>query len=313
MKTVVATVGRFQTPYLHAGHVELLSKCFAMAEEKVVIFVGVSSMNNTEKNPLQFPVIRDMLMEECMYKGYNSSCEVVISPLKDVPFSDKLWSDNLDHELIEDAGHVLLIGGRDSFLQYYKGFSPTLEIPEVGKGGTSATEVRKGVTRPDAFSGVLQGQRFREGIIYAHNSRKYPIVYPVVDIVVWKVEDGKVLFLLGKKHGEENWRIPGGFVDAGDRLLESAAVREFQEECGEGMTFEKPVYVMSKSIDDRRFKGVKDSIMSTCFSIRVTEGEAVAGDDLGTVAWADIMEINEVNMIREHKVFIDKFNETHRR
>ena len=309
MRPIVATVGRFQTPYLHKGHLSLLEKCFKSAGEKVIIFVGVSGMNPTTKNPLSFEVIRDMLMEWYYSNIKNVGPDVEIRPLKDVPFSHELWSENLNNELCnEDGGlhEVLLIGGRDSFLKHYEGIISSLELPLVGDSTDAATVLRAEVTLPQVVShGNIQSKRFREGIIYGSN-RSYPNIYPVVDIVAFKEEDNTFKFLIGRKHGEKQWRIPGGFVDVTDANLEEAAARELEEECGD-LNYMYPVYLGSCMIDDRRYKGCRDQVFSTAFSINILSGTPMAGDDLAEVTWATAMEIVHLDMINEHAYFITKF------
>lgn len=46
-------IGRFQTPYLHEGHLDLLKQA-RNHSENVLVLIGTTSATGTDKNPLPF-------------------------------------------------------------------------------------------------------------------------------------------------------------------------------------------------------------------------------------------------------------------
>ena len=301
MYKVAATVGRFQTPYLHLGHRVLIKKLFALASERVVIYIGDTSMNPTERDQLPFKVRKDMI-KDFIRVHVKASHAVEIVQLKDNPFSDERWSETLSLSLRSRSADCVLVGGRDSFLNAYHGTVQTIEIPAIED--VSSTAIRAGIDIPslDMFS-EREKQWFRAGIIYGQYNRPYPNLYPVVDCIIWK-GDGSVL--LGRKHGEIQWRIPGGFVNADDHSFEAAAIREAHEEVGM-IELDKPSYVCSSIIDDRRYKGLRDCVYTSVFAMMYIYGKPEAGDDLEEVKWFQYEDILKLDMIEEHKTFIQNW------
>jgi 8-oxo-dGTP diphosphatase len=73
--------------------------------------------------------------------------------------------------------------------------------------------------------------------------------FPTVDVVV-ECQGGIVL--VRRRNEPVGWALPGGFVDAGERV-EAAAVREIAEETGLAVTLETLLYVYSNPARDPRF------------------------------------------------------------
>ena len=289
---MTVVVGRFQTPYLHAGHRKLIKTALNKATNTCLIVVGVTGMNQTSKNPFTEDDIHEMISEFLLEQNLKINVRL-LSGFKDVPFSDKLWTEKLD-ELIDDtktaqpiSESILVIGGRDSALSTYHGLGkyPTYEIESLP--GVSATAIRTACNKSlnhNNFNGIPAKVAYRMGIATAHNEKLYPNIYPTVDVIIHRPNQ----ILLGRKHGEEVWRLPGGFVDVSDKSLEHAALREALEECGDEPELEKPKYFMSLPVNDRRYKGVTDCVFTTVFTINSLWGDHQAGDDLEEVRWFDM-------------------------
>ena len=285
----VAIVGRFQTPYLHEGHKALIDHAVLCGDEEVIILVGRTGMNPTQKDPLSVETRITMIRDYVSEMGYTMTHCVLIHPFKDIPFSDKKWVEELDGFVGED---VVMIGSRDSFIEAYKangGANLTMIMPAVGEH--NATKLRDDVSVKSTHC-----RTFREGIIHAHNSKPYPNIYPTVD--QWWL-------LLGRKHGEEVWRMPGGFLDVTDASMEAAVTREIHEECG-NIALGIPEYVTSCPVDDRRYKGVPDTVFTTVFSVEYVTGTPKAGDDLEEVMWFTNKEIldGKVPLLKGHEQII---------
>ena len=100
-------VGRFQTPFLHEAHADLI-RTVAARHPKILVVLGVGPALVTRRNPLPFEARKQMLLE--------AFPEATVLPLKDGP-SDAAWGRRLD-ELIADTfptDDVVLYFFRDSF------------------------------------------------------------------------------------------------------------------------------------------------------------------------------------------------------
>lgn len=240
-------IGRFQTPYIHEGHKQIIKKAKELGD--VAIFVGCTSATGTDKNPLNFEVRAKMLSD------YVKSD--MIKPLWDMP-SDKDWSDQVD-SLIEQMGYkeATIFGGRDNSIEgYYSGKHKINIISSYGD--YSSTEIREDCKDlPN-----LVGREFRQGIIY-HTQNRYPIVYSTVDVILYDDSKKKDKILMGKKG--DKFALIGGFVDPHDKNLQEAACRELEEETAILMHPDRLHYFTSTKVDDSRYKGTKDSIMTHVF------------------------------------------------
>ncbi len=279
-------IARFQTPYLHEGHLDLIQKVKEQ-HDKLIIILGVSPVRSSRKNPYDFYTRETMIKKEFQ--------EIVVLPLSDHP-SDVDWSQNLD-KMLESAfpnENFTLYGSRDSFIPYYFGKKPIVELPE--HGDYSATELRKKYADK-----VSNSRDFRAGILYAlHN--QYKKVYPTVDIAVFRNKKAEIL--LGRKANSSNWRFVGGFSDPEDDNYETAALREMKEECGD-LTVDNLQYEVSAKIPDWRYKNEVDQIITLLFSCDYTEGEVQAQDDIKELEWFSVKDLktmkNAGKLSPEHK------------
>jgi bifunctional NMN adenylyltransferase/nudix hydrolase len=266
-------IGRFQTPHLHEGHQELIRAANNFSEN-VLVLIGCTAAIGTDKNPLDFET-RKKIFENRML------CE--IKPLHDM-VSDYDWSDQID-KIIDDLGfkEATIFGGKDNSIEgYYHGKHRIKIINPIGIH--SATALRKAV----GMSNPRSSEDFRAGIIYAAENR-YPIVYSTVDVIV--KNDNK--YLVGKKG--DKYCFIGGFVDPSDNTLQAAAIRELKEETGI-TDFGDIDYCGSIKIDDVRYKGTKDSIMTHCFLVRNARDleNEIQDKEFKHFVWATREELNDL-------------------
>lgn len=275
MKTGVI-VGRFQIDYLHAGHLKLIDTVIALSDN-IVMVIGSADKKFTDKNPLPYDVRISMLKDKVPH--------AVILALSD-NVDDGAWSINLD-KLLKDYKDVTLYHGRDGFGNHYKGNHPVVELKL--NYPNYATARRKLIGEEALWNSA----EFRRGIIYSQQNR-YPIVYPTVDIAIIKLvapfySPGVQVprnyeVLLGRKKDSKVWCFPGGFVDPKDKSILDAASRELSEELP-GIDHHGLSYIGSYKVDDWRYRGTKDSIMTTLFYGYKMSGNDKAGDDLHETQW----------------------------
>ena len=296
MTTVGVVIGRFQIDVPHEGHMALIQQV-QKRHQKVLICLGCAPVRLTRTDPLDFPTRARM-----MQKHFP---EATIVPLHDQQ-TDEAWSKNLDRMISEifPTDSALLYGSRKSFAKHYHGRWPVWELPEVK--APSGTELRELIA-----STVRDSPDFRAGVIYA-SANRFVHSYPVVDVAVLRYRGGlsgepeeKFEVLLCKKEhsllGE--WGFIGGFFGSPDQSYEDTAKREIKEEVGIDITGIQ--YVGSTPIDDWRYRGRGDCIVSTFFRATYSSGTIKAEDDIVDAQWFPISALPNI-LWKSHQILGQK-------
>lgn len=282
-------VGRFQVNELHDAHRELIDHV-RRNHPKVIIALGVTSKLGSRNNPLDFISRRQMIQESYM--------DVDIVAIHDNR-SDHNWSRELDRRIreVSPTGGVIIYGGRDSFISHYDGAFRTQELESDAYYNFSGTEIRNQLAKKSTSSAD-----FRAGVIYACSNR-YPTGYPTVDVAI--VHEGRLL--LGRKLNEDKYRFIGGFFDPkSDTSLEMAARREASEETG-GMSVEIDKYIGSFVVDDWRYRGERDKIITTFYQAKKLYGPSIPSDDIAELKWFDLTAIKADSIMYEHIPLMNAF------
>lgn len=282
-------VGRFQVPDLHEGHCDVI-EYVCDNHDKVIVFLGVSPIKATAENPLDFQARKQMLEA-----AYPERLDILYINDR---YSDEVWSRGLDeqiHHLLTANQTAILYGGRDSFIDHYKGQFPTQELEAEEK--VSGTEIRNEVGKKRTKASV----EWREGATWAALAR-FPTTYTTVDIAIFNEDETRIL--LGRKPDEGLWRLPGGFADPASETFEQDARREAQEETNLSIT--DPKYVGSFKIDDWRYKGERDKIKTLLFRAKKQFGDARAGDDIAEVKWFSVDDLALADIMPNHRVLVAK-------
>ena len=310
MNNIAVIYAPFQTPYL-TGYHEATIKDILGNHNIVVIALPVNRIPASKNAPLDFMMRKEMIEDRFIGK-------VLIIP---VP-QKKYMKDHTD--TLEAAVQNCL---SDHYLPYIPNdidFYTDMAVapPLYWKTARTTFLEREVETRKfimdHPYSLMNENdpmELFRKGVIYGLN-KQFPINYPTVDIAVSRVFRGKLQYLLAKKPGELGWRFAGGFKDRGDVSLEFAVLREGGEELlrkgvNPNEVFTKPLYICSMNVNDWRYQGNPDGIVTTFFEINFlgTDDQLEAGDDLangGMIQWWDLdlivdtdMEGEHVNLLRE--------------
>lgn len=283
-------VARFQSPYLHEGHIDILSQVLSH-HPRVIVFLGNSPVRCSKNNPLDFQARKAML--ETKFPG------IEVYYIDDVG-NNELWSKNLDQLIRKTIGpsqKAVLYGSRDSFIAAYSGKFPTIEL--VPNKFISAREIRKNVGIKSKNT-----QEFREGVIWAVENQ-FPKVHPTVDLAV--VDFDKKRLLMARKPNEELLRFVGGFADPKSPSYEVDALREGKEETGLEFS-EPPIYVGSTLVDDWRYRSEQDKIKTLLFLVKYTGGEPKADDDIADVRWVAFEEITLELVVPTHRPLLIMLN-----
>ena len=285
-------VARFQVNKLHDQQRKMVD--FVMSHHrKVIIFLGVARTAATKRNPMDFATRKAMVQ-----KYYPSA---VILPQQDNR-SDAEWSKILDNKISEvfPNSKPLLYGSRNSFLPHYQGRYTTTELT------SDFVEISGTQLRDDVSREIIESSKFRAGVIHSVYA-KYATTYPTVDVCAYN-QDGQIL--LARKPDEEQYRFIGGFVDASDVSLETAAYREFMEEVNQ-CHISGLKYILSQKVEDWRYTNEVDGIMTTLFLGRFGHGQAKASDDIAEVKWFGASEFTNPdfiirNIMPEHREMMAK-------
>ena len=279
-------VGRFQVPELHEAHMDII-RSVCEKHKKVIIFLGLSPLLVTTRNPLDFESRKRMILAEFPQVNvlYAKDCH-----------SDEIWVRRLDEQIkdvVSPNQSVILYGGRDSFIKHYTphGKFPTRELEQTR--WISGTEMRKSISKT-----VRSSPDFRAGVIWAAWNQ-FPKTITTVDVAVFK--DGKILLV--RKPLEDKWRLIGGFSDPQSNTFEQDARREVDEETSVSIT--DPVYVGSFKIDDWRYRNEVDQIKSLLFMADYMYGAPRASDDVAEVGWFDFYNLAQDTIVPEHREMIE--------
>lgn len=280
------TVGRFQVHELHDGHLSLLDS-MSEAFARNIVFLGVSPDRNSITDPLDFISRKEMIARQ--YPKFE------IYPLHDCE-TNREWIKVLDSTISSlryPNQDVILVGGRDSFLEKYRyggSFSYTVHTPEKVSDLICSSDIRREISNQYTSS-----PEYRAGMIAAP-SRRWPSVISTVDIAVHDILTDK--FLVARKKNQDGWRFVGGFTDISSDSNEADAIRELREETG--IIAHEMKYITSKNIDDWRYTK-SNRIRTSFFYTGLWTNTPEARDDIEEVRWVDRDFFTTENIIETHQ------------
>ena len=133
-------------------------------------------------------------------------------------------------------------------------------------------------------------------IHWMHNRR--PLMISASDLAIISSCGAKVL-LIGKNEHHGLLSFPGGHAEKNDGNGWQVAVREGSEEI-RGITHSTPSYLETLVVDDPRYRGTDDGIMTTFYRAAHESGEPAPGDDADSIHWVARGDLSE-RLVPWHK------------
>lgn len=136
------------------------------------------------------------------------------------------------------------------------------------------------------------------------SDRLYPR-RPMVGVgaVVWR--DGAVLLeRRGQPPAQGSWSIPGGLVDAGERL-EEAVRREVREECGIEVEVGPLLGVFEPMVADEDGR-IRYHYVVLDYLARYVSGDVTIGDDAAELRWVSFEELGAYPLLPATRDMIER-------
>lgn len=294
-------VGRFQIDTLHDGHMHLL-RFVDDTHSRMLVLVGVRPAEASDTHPLTFEDRRVMIQEK--FK------DAVILPVIDVG-NDEVWSTRVDALIRSVYGYevdAVFYTGRNSFAPHYTG-AFTVETQDFGLDDIQARDVRNRIK--DRTSSTRDA---RAGVIKAVMNQGHRTTMMVDMFMVRRMPTEPYNFevLMGKKDGEDLWRLPGGRVEAHE-TFKAAASREMAEETGmfTPSGVKDWTYIGDFNVDDWRCRDTDQvSYKTVLMTAQYFSGKPEARDDLVDVTWINAQklerQIAHMHVVKEHRELVSE-------
>lgn len=347
-KGIVAAIGRWMP--IHNGHKEFLIK-LANEYEKIIVIIGSCYENGTKRNCI--PSIEREKMIHAIFKREKISKEKYeIVQVPDVDTFEEWIKDIKEVCKIHGVTHFCT-GNKEDILNILERSGEKLEFKIINPEEKSnflyhSTDIRNLITEgkyeevqkliPDEINPILYGNAFKE-IIAASKKRgiEFEKGRQCVDVIllIKNINDGKMYVLLGKRSMEKEdfpgyLALPGGGINKFETPV-NAAIREFKEETGIGITMldnslepaiirfgngpganiERMHIVGIYSSKDKNIAGTKGG-SSQCFGIFIEDElekykkQLDPKDDLEMPDFYEVNEAIESGLAYQHEAMIKK-------
>lgn len=333
---VAVVIGRFQ-PF-HKAHAALLGEALQIAEQVIVVLGSAHAARNA-KNPFTWEERAAMIgstLDEATQQ------RVRYLPVRDY-YDDRRWGESVAAAVqahTEAGARIALVGHLKDASSHYLQRFPRWKLVSVPKieaiDATSlrqiyfesddwaATQALLGGLMPSTLVEYLKGWRrlphyrtLRAEHLALEESRRLwgsgPFV--TVDAVV-TAADHVLLVERGDAPGKGLWAMPGGFLEARERLVQGA-IRELREETGL-VLLESTLDSVLKNVavfdhPDRSLRG-RTVTHAYWFDLGDCRLPAVAGaDDAAQARWVPIADLKgrESCFFEDHFIVLDHFLSLH--
>ena len=335
-------IGRFQP--LHLGHEHTIRHALERVN-RLIILIGSANVARDPRNPFTFEERAAMIRSAFAYELAEG--RVIIERLDDQPYSDTAWVTQVQRRvnaIVLDAGNgggfraaglkdfrIALTGFGSNDTSYYLKLFPEWDNIQVDSAYATfhATDIRaryfqripevpasavsKGVARQleefkhsAEFRNLLEEKEYLAA--YPQQWGKGPFV--TADAVV--IQSGHVLLIeRGEMPGRGLLALPGGFVEAGERIRD-CAIRELREETGiADAKGQIPPAMLASFIEDSRTRvfdapnrSLRGRIITHAFLFRLPERRKLfkvkGADDAAHASWHRIGDLTSEMLFEDH-------------
>lgn len=323
-------IGRFQP--VHSAHVELIHRAMSMCSQLIII-VGSTDLPPTFKNPWTYMDRRMMLINAVANAPKEYNCTVNIEANTDSMYNDAAWANRVQtivSKYSTDNKTTAIIGHKKDASSFYLDMFPQWGFEEVELlQPLNATKVRdyyfsRGQFNINFLMGVVPAYTLKFLGRWKHTKTYTQIVEENEFIIEYKKQYASLPYapifvtvdtivtcanhiLMVKRRafpGRGLWALPGGFLNANDPSIISAAIRELKEET----SIKVPVPVLMGSISKSRVfdavdRSTRGRTITHAFLIELPESvlPKVKGEDDAEVAkFIPYAEINRENCYEDH-------------
>lgn len=341
-------IGRFQP--LHLGHEHTIRHALDRVR-RLIILVGSANGARTPRNPFTYEERVAMIRSAFAYEVAEG--RVIIEPLNDHLYSDTAWVAEVQrrvHAIVLDAGNgggfrtaglrdfrVALSGFGSDASSYYLKLFPEWDNIQVDSAYATfhATDIRARYFQriPDVPAAALskgvaaqleefqRSATFRTLLEEAEYLAEYPKQWgpgPFVTADAVVIQSGHILLIeRGQLPGKGLLALPGGFVEAGERIRD-AAIRELREETGiADSKGQIPPAMLASFIEDSRSRvfdapnrSLRGRIITHAFLFRLPERRQLfrvkGGDDAAHARWYRLGELSSEMLFEDHWSIIEQ-------
>lgn len=338
-------IGRFQI--FHNGHLSVIKEGLQQAEH-VLIIIGSSHEPRSYRNPFTYPEREQMILDACEEFNDHITVEPIqdtiyndsqwIERVQEIVGEASNW---ITSYTFKEEVQVALIGHEKDHSSYYlKLFPQWSNIAAHNIDEISSTDIRKSYFDPSSaqIPDLLFGegrllpittvkflQHFRETDDYREVVEEYQFIekykqswagapysptFVTSDACV--IQSGHILLVKRKaRPGKGQWALPGGFVEANERI-EDGMIRELREETR--IKVPAPVLrgnIKSRQVFDNPHRSARGRTITHGFLISlppdVNLPAVKGGDDAETARWWPISEVTRNIMFEDHYDIIHYF------
>lgn len=328
----VAVINRAQLP--HIAHKRNLQVALDSAEH-VVDFLGSSFCARNPRNPWVWTERRDMLS---LMLGKDAE-RVSFVPVRDY-YDDQRWAGAVESEMekiVPRGKRIGLVGYRkdatSDYLGFFDAWTPVAVSPMPG---IDSTPLRKAYFESDSVKAALMvlkpyvepavldyleawshlpayQERREEALAVRAYRQEYPALFYLTADAVVRVNDHILLIKRDSPFGRDQWALPGGFLNPGERSF-MACLRELQEEaCLKLLRSTMQRALRDKDIFDHPLRSPRGGLVSHAYYFDLgwmqDLPEVHGKDDAREARWWAIKDIPSIQamLFEDHYTILERF------
>ncbi len=312
---VAIFIGRFQ-PF-HNAHLKIVLLALQVAE-RVIISIGSSHRPRTLTNPWTAPEREEQIRQVLASEGIDINRVKFISN-RDYMYNNTKWAGEIySHALMAgatDDKDTVLIGHYKDAGSFYLDMFPMWERHLVDNFyGANAIDIRYNLfedvnyksnivsnkmqnilgdwVHTDNYANLREAYEFNKKYQEPFKDLPFKPIFVTVDNVV--IKSGCILLIKRKFNpGKGLWALPGGFVNADEKIVKSA-IRELKEETK--IAVDKPVLernIVQVKVFDHPYRSLRGRTITHAHLIDLGIGElprVKASDDAAGAYWIPLAD-----------------------